>query len=224
MVNQLGNIGLFSLTDFFTKSAYYIKVNGFVAYLKKLLLLVAEVFVKYQKTVLFEKDLLEIPGPFHPKRGVRIEMGTLNDVPRFTRLLRQWSGRTFRNRLLQGDIVFMAQIDHQIIHQTWISLKDAYVPLLNKRIALSDGEAYLYHSYTAPRFRGKSAFPATARKVLRYLKTQGYKRCFFLVDLKAHPLARAYERIFGTKKGTIISYWRILGYKNYRYEPYGGVK
>jgi RimJ/RimL family protein N-acetyltransferase len=222
MVSRLDKMGLFFLADLFTKSAYYIKVNGFGAYLKTILLLIAEVFVKRQEAVLFEKDLSQIPRPIHPKGGVNIEIGTLNDVPRLTRLLPQWSARIFRDRLLRGDIFFIAQIDNQIVHQVWISFKDKCVPLLNKKIVLREGETYLYHSYTAPEFRGKNVLPAVISKVLRHLKAQGYKRLFFLVDLKAHQSIRAYKRISGTNKGTIISYWRILGYRNYRYEPYRG--
>ncbi len=224
MLNKLDKIGLFFLSDLFTKSAYYIKVNGFGAYLKKILFSIAELLVKHQEAVLFEKDLWEITGPIHPSRGVYIEIGTLNDVPRLTQLLPQWSVRIFRDRLLRGDIFFTAQIGNQIVHQTWISFKDKWVPLLNKKIILREKEAYLYHSYTAPEFRGKNVFPTVISKVLRYLKAQGYKRCFFLVDLKTHQSTRAYERILGTNNGTIVSYWRILGCRNYHYEPYRKVK
>ena len=224
VVIKLGKIGLFFITGLFRKSAYYIKVNGFGACLKEILLSIAEVFLKHREAVFFEKDLSEIPGPIHPHRGVKIEIGTSNDVPRLTRLLPWWSASIFRDRLLRGNIFFIAQMDHQIFHQTWISFKEEYVPLLNRKIVLRKGEAYLYHIYTAPEFRGMNVFPAVIRNVLRYLKAQGYKRIFFLVDLKAHSSTRAYQRIFGTDKGTIISYWRILGYRNYCYEPYEGVK
>lgn len=224
MVNRLDKIGLFFLTDLSRRSTYYIKVNGFGAFLKVVLLSIAELFVKHREAVLFEKDLSEIPGPIRPKRGMNIEVGTHHDMPRLTRLLSQWSARIFHNRFLRGNLFFIAQIDDQIVHQVWISFKDIYVPLLNQKIILREGEAYLYHIYTAPKFRGNNVFPAVISKVLRYLKDQGYKRCFFLVDLKAHLSTRAYQRIFGTNKGILISYWRILGYRHYRYEPYRGVK
>lgn len=220
MANRLDKIGLFFLTDFFTKSAYFIKVNGFGAYSKKILLSIAEVFIKHQETVLFEKDLSQIPGPIRPQQGVDIKIGTPNDVPRLTRLLPQWSARIFRGRLLRGDIFFIAQIDNQIVHQAWVSFEDKWVPLLNKKIVLKEREAYLYQVYTASEYRGKNVLPAVISKVLKHLKAQGYKRLFFLVDLKAYQSTRAYEIISGTNKGTIISYWRILGLRNYRYQPY----
>lgn len=224
MVNRLDKIGLFFLTDFFAKSAYYIKVNGFGVYLKKILLSIAEVFVKHQEAVLFEKDLSQIPGPIRPQQEVDIKIGTPNDVPRLTRLLPQCSARIFQNRLLRGDIFFVAQIDNQIVHQTWISFEDKWVPLLNKKIVLKEREAYLYQVYTGSEYRGTNVLSAVIGKVLRHLKTQGYERLFFLVDLKAHPSTRAYEIISGTNKGTIISYWRILGCKSYRYKAYRRAK
>ncbi|MCW3987799.1 MAG: hypothetical protein NWE87_05735 [Candidatus Bathyarchaeota archaeon] len=224
MVNKLDEMTLLFLTDAFAKSAYYIKVNGFGAYLKKVLLLTAEVFVKHREAVLFDKDLSEIPELIHPKIGVDIQMGTDNDVPRLRQLLPQYSARIFRNRLSKGDIFFIATINDKIIHQIWISFRDNYVALLNKEIVLKEGEGYSYHAYTAPEFRGNSVYTAVKRKALGYLKAQGYKRCFFVVDLKENQLTKAYERISGTDKGTIISYWRILGYRSYRHKPYRGVE
>jgi GNAT superfamily N-acetyltransferase len=224
MVNKLDKIGLFFLTDLFTKSVYYIRVNGLGRYSKVVLFSIGKVFVKHQEAVLFEKDLSEIPAPVGPERGIKIQMGTHNDVPRLTRLLPQWSARIFRDRLLRGDIFFTAQIGNQIVHQTWIALKGACVPFLNKKIILRKGETFLYHGYTASEFRGQNIFSAVIRKILRYLKAQGYKKVLFLVDLKTHCSTRAYQRIFATNKGTLISYWRILGYKNYRYQSYRGLE
>jgi len=56
--------------------------------------------------------------------------------------------------------------------------------------------------------------------VVRGRKGQGYRKSFFLVNLKAYRLARAYEKVFGSQKGTFISYWRILGYRKYRHKPH----
>jgi RimJ/RimL family protein N-acetyltransferase len=208
------------LTEAFTISAYYIKVNGFGAYLKKVLLSIAKIFVKHGEAVLFEKNLSEIPGFVRLERRVNIEIGTPDDVPGLTQLLPRWPARIFHNRLSQGDVFFIAQVHNQIIHQVWLSFRDKWVPFLDKRIVLREGEAYLYQSYTAAEFRGNNILPATTSKVLRYLKAQGYKRLFFMVDLKAHRSARAYERISTAEKGTVISYWRILGWRSYRYAPY----
>ena len=224
MVNRLNKMGLFFLAQFFTKYAYYVKVNGLGACLKKILPLIAEVFIKHQEVVLFEKDLSHIPGSTHSEPRIRIELGTPNHVQGLTRLLPGWSSRIFQDRLLRGDIFFIARAGNQIVHQTWISFEDKWVPLLNKKIVLKEREAYLYQVYTASEYRGKNVLPAVISKVLRYLKTQGYKRLFFLVDLKAHESKRAYQRISGANKGTIISYWRILGFRNYRYQPYRRTK
>jgi len=220
MVNKLYETNLLFLTEAFTISAYYIKVNGFGAYLKKILLSIAEIFVKHREAVLFEKNLSEIPGFIRPERRVNIEIGTPDDIPGLTRLLPRWPARIFKNRLLRGDIFFIAEIGNQIVHQTWISFKDPYVSLLNRRIVLKEREAYLYHIYTAAEFRGNSILPAATSKVLGYLKAQGYKRLFFLVDLKAHRSARAYQRISTAEKGTVISHRRIFGWRSYRYAPY----
>jgi len=224
LVNKLDETNLLFLTEAFTISAYYIKVNGFGAYLKKILLLTAELLVKHREAVLFEKNLSEIPGFIRPERRVNIEIGTPDDVPGLTRLLPRWPARIFENRLLRGDIFFIAEIGNQVVHQTWISFKDPYVSLLNRRIVLKEREAFLYHIYTRPELRGKKICTAVQRRVLRYLKAQECKKCFFLVNLKAYRLGRAYEKVFGTQKGTFISYWRILGYRSYRRRPYRGVK
>ena len=224
VVNRSNKMGLFLLAEFFTKYAYYVKVNGLGACLKKILLLIAQVFIKHQEVVLFEKDLSHIPGSTYSEPTVSIEMGTPNHVHGLTRLLPGWSSRIFQDRLSRGDIFFVARAGNQIVHQTWISFEDKWMPLLNKKIVLEEREAYLYQVYTASEYRGRHILTAVISKVLRHLKAQGYKRLFFLVDLKAHQSTRAYEIISGTNKGTIISYWRILGYRNYRYQPYRRAK
>jgi len=118
----------------------------------------------------------------------------------------------------------VARAGNQIVHQTWISFEDKWVPFLNKTILLKEREAYLYQVYTALEYRGRHIFTAVVDKVLRYLKAQGYKKIIFLVDLKAPKSKRAYQRVIGLDPGTIISYWRILGYRNYRYQPYRRTK
>ena len=224
MVNRLNKMGLFFLAEFFTKYAYYVKVNGLGACLKKILPLIAQVFIKHQEVVLFEKDLSHIPGSTHSEPRIRIEMGTPNHVHGLTRLLPGWSSRIFQDRLSRGDIFFVARAGNQIVHQTWISFEDKWVPLLNKKIVLKEREAYLYQVYTASEYRGRHIFAVVISKVLRYLKAQGYKKIIFLVDLKAPQSKRAYQRTIGPDAGTIIYYWRILGYRNYRYQPYRRTK
>jgi len=224
MVNRLNKMGLFFLAEFFTKYAYYVKVNGLGACLKKILPLIAQVFIKHQEVVFFEKDLSHIPGSTHSEPRIRIETGTPNHVHGLTRLLPGWSSRIFQDRLSRGDIFFVARAGNQIVHQTWISFEDKWVPLLNKKIVLKEREAYLYQVYTASEYRGRHIFAAVISKVLRYLKAQGYKKIIFLVDLKAHESKRAYQRIIGPDEGTIIYYWRILGCRNYRYQPYRRTK
>ena len=218
--SKLVRSGLVHVIDLPTRSYSYIKVNGYIVYL----LLIAEVFVKHREAVLFEKNLSEIPELIDPKIAVDVRMGRDNDVPKLRRLLPRFPARVFRSRLSRGDVFFIAKINDKIIHQMWSSFKDNYVPLLNKKIVLKEREAYIYHAYTAPEFRGNNIHAAVIRKALGYLKGQGYRRCFSVVNLKGNQVTKAYERISGTVKGTIISYWRILGYKNYRHKPYRGVK
>ena len=55
-VSRLNRMDLLVLAEFFTKYAYYVKVNGLGACLKKILSLIAQVFIKHQEVVLFEKD------------------------------------------------------------------------------------------------------------------------------------------------------------------------
>lgn len=203
------------------------KVNGLCACLRKILPLIAQIFVKHQEVVLFERDLSHIPhihGSIHSESTVSIEMGTQNHVHGLTRLLPGWSSRIFQNRLSRGDIFFVARVGNQIVHQTWISFEDKWVPLLNKKIVLKEREAYLYQVYTVSEYRGRHIFTAVVGKVLRYLKAQEYKKIIFLVDLKAPESKRACQRVIGLDVGTIISYWRILGFRNYRYQPYRRVK
>ena len=66
MESQLDKIGLCSLADPLTKSTYYLEVNGFGVFLKKILLSVAELFIKHREALLSEEDLSQIPGPHHP--------------------------------------------------------------------------------------------------------------------------------------------------------------
>ena len=224
MVNRLNKMGLFFLAEFFTKYAYYVKVNGLGACLKKTLALIAQVFIKHQEVVLLEKDLSHIPASTRSVPTVSIERGRPNHVHGLTRLLPGWSSRIFQDRLSRGDIFFVARAGNQIVHQTWVSFEDKWVSLLNKKIVLEEREAYLYQVYTALEYRGRHIFTAVVGKVLRYLKAQGYKKIIFLVDLKAPKSKRAYQRVIGLDAGTIISYWRILGFRNYRYQPYRRTK
>ena len=212
--------GLVYVINFPIKSYSYIKVNGCSAYF----LLIVGVFVKHREAILFEKDLSEVSELVQPKIVADVRMGKDSDLPKLRRLLPWCSARAFRDRLSRGDIFFVAQVEEEIINQIWISFKYNYIALLNREILLEEGEAYIYHVYTAPEFRGNLVYTAVKRKALRYLKNRGYKKCFFVANLKTNQLTNNYAEISGTRKGTVISYWRVLGYKNYRHEPYRGAK
>ena len=205
-----------SIYLWYAKCRCYIKTKGFLAFLGRIFIHIIEIFVKYRKAIIFEKDLSDKPMPASLRRDITIKIATIDDVDELQRLTQPDSPKIILDRFSKDEICFVAKIGSQIVHQNWVSFNYDFIHILDKKFSLREGEAYVYGAYTSSKFRGRNIYPTVVNKVIRYLREKGYKKLYFLVDLKIHPSVKAYKRIFGTERGKVISYTRVLVFRIYR--------
>lgn len=132
----------------------------------------------------------------------------------YARLL-DLSAATIKTRLERGDSCYLAFIDGQAVHRSWVTstpcwVKDAkaiFRPLIN--------EFYVYDSYTLPRYRSRGAFTSTLIKILADYQARG---SFIWIAARNDnfPSRRAIEKV-GFEKIFAVNFRKFLFFKHYEF-------
>ena len=106
--------------------------------------------------------------------------GSLADLERARSSLRKvpWE---FKCDLYDGVKDFFAYRDADkgtLGHISWIY----YEPDPNRTLRLGAKECEIMFCLTLPEYRGRGLYPSALRAIQRYLKAQGYRRCFICVS------------------------------------------
>jgi GNAT superfamily N-acetyltransferase len=119
-----------------------------------------------------------------------------------------------RDRINNRDICFFALLNKKPIHFSWISFNRAHISEIKRTFTLSAGQAYIYHCFTHPDFRGRGTFPFTLSNISDYLRRTGVEDIFIS---SAENNRSSNEGIVKAGFSVIsrINYLRLLGFKFY---------
>ncbi len=120
------------------------------------------------------------------------------------------SQEVFANRLRKGHVCFLARAGGEVVHYTWLGFGQWSFPDIGVQIPLSETEAYLYDGYTAPAWRGRRIYPATAAVLLRHAAAGGIGRVFARVARRNPAGIAGLERV-GFRGIMGVTSVRLLG-------------
>lgn len=109
---------------------------------------------------------------------------------------------------------FVYKKNGTIGHISWLYYKDDP----NRTLRLGDKECEIVFCLTFPEFRGKGLYPAALQTIQRYLKEQGYQRCFICVNDDNLSSIRGIEKS-GFQRAGSMRFRKVFGFQiSRRYE------
>lgn len=119
----------------------------------------------------------------------------------------QISSGDWRRRLQEGQLGLVMYSDGEPVGCTWASL--IRYSIYGKGAELEPTQAYLRHTYTAKRFRGRGMAPLIRQAMYRELLSRGRSRFLSVSDFLNTP-ARKFKKHLGAKPQELRLSLRIL--------------
>lgn len=118
-------------------------------------------------------------------------------------------------------ICYIAEIDKNIIFNTWAGDGNIFIPLINKSVSFPKGELiYFYNTYTHPDFISKRLLPMflTYMHSIYDQEKSTYKEARVYLDMQLKLPLKAYKKITGVTEFTQLIYTKWLFKHKYMYK------
>lgn len=170
-------------------------------------------FFTRERIIVFEKSLSN-----HPELQVKVDVDVrLAQSVDIARLAERFGARGLKDGIMRGHLCFIADMNGEIAHYKWVALDEAYVSELNRNIRVSYNSAYIYSSYTVPKFRGFGLDTKVTMKVFDYLHERGIEKVYILVQFNNIPSLRVMQKV-GYRKMGEVRFVQVFGFKKYECE------
>jgi GNAT superfamily N-acetyltransferase len=163
---------------------------------------------KQERLLVYARSLDDIALDARAGEGAVVVKGTAADLERTRGRLRPvpWE---FQCDVYDGvRDFFVHRDDGEVGHISWLY----YAGDPNRFLRLGDAECEVKFCLTLPQFRGKGLYPTALREIQRYLKRQGYKRCFICVRDNNLPSIQGIEKA-GFQRVGAVHLRRALGWQ-----------
>ena len=166
-----------------------------------------------ERIVVFEKSLSN-RSELQVKADVDVRLAQSVDI---ARLAERFGSRGMKDGIMRGHLCFIADMNGEIAHYKWVALDEAYVSELNRNIHCNYNSAYIYSSYTVPKFRGFGLDPKVTMRVFDYLHEKGIEKVYILVQFNNIPSLRVMQKV-GYRKMGEVRFVQVFGFRKYECE------
>jgi len=118
------------------------------------------------------------------------------------------------SRLKRNDSCFVALLDGIPVHFSWVSFDLMRISEISYEHKLRKNEAFIYHCFTCPEFRGKGIYPFVLSYIAGLLRKNGTKNILISAIKRNESSCRGILKA-GFAQDTFIFYLRLLGIKFY---------
>jgi hypothetical protein len=136
----------------------------------------------------------------------------------FSELLRfsvHFGERELLRRLTQRHRCIIARLRNRIVFYGWLALGVVDLPFLGRRMSLPDDTAYFYNIYVHEACRGQDLFQGFVSHVRDYCLGHRLPHGLTFVDTEIGLPIRAYVRLVGADKVSLLRYSKRLWRKAY---------
>ena len=186
-------------------SVFLVKIAGYIYY---------SLNIVVYKMELAERDVNWQKGDF------TIREGNLADLESFVENSSSARRNIFytdaRERLNQGELLFVTVKDNEVVNFSWVKLiKRMDLPEIYSHYDLEKESWYIYHCYTKDKFRGQGIYTATLRYIADYVWEKGYTDLYGYC-LEKNMAAHCGIGRTGSKPLVMMGITRILGFTSSR--------
>jgi GNAT superfamily N-acetyltransferase len=160
-------------------------------------------------TVIHCADLQSWPD-YEAQERLTIRRGAEADLARLARRMPPSSIRTFRARLDEGQIMFIAEVDGELAGYAWMCTRTDSHAAKSHGLELKPGEGLHWDSATFPEFQRQGIYTALQRFSRAFMKSRGYSRVYGGADT-SNPAPLRMMKKLGLKPVRLLRLRRILG-------------
>jgi RimJ/RimL family protein N-acetyltransferase len=158
--------------------------------------------------ILFERQLGEPIKWATPAVPVTVRFLKASEISDYMAFSPGVIAEEIRKRLEKGDKCFVARHDGTIAQVGWAATGTARIDYLDCEIKLADDEAYIYGSYTAPRFRNLNIPAVRGNQMVQHFRDLGYFRLISALMPENKPAFRPIEKI-GYRRFGVMGYVKV---------------
>ena len=162
----------------------------------------------YRRMILVERHLHE--PVVEAQAGIPVTVTVLheNELDEYLAFRPTAVAAEIRSRLEKGYKCFVARQDKEIASACWAAIGSARIDYLGCEIRLADDEAYIFESYTAPRFRNINVAAARGNEMVRHFRDRGYSRFIGALMPENKAAFRPAEKV-GYRRFGVIGYVKV---------------
>jgi GNAT superfamily N-acetyltransferase len=176
----------------------------------------------YRRMILLERLLDDPVTEVKPGLPVVVDLLKPSEVDEFMEFHPLAGPSEVSRRLEAGHLCFAARHEGRLVGASWVYTGQAWwVGYLACSMRLATDEAYLYHTYTSPSYRGQRISAARDAAQVRYLRNDGYRRVLALVPPWNKPSLRALEKA-GWKPLGVMGYVKLGPWRRHFCRVTGG--
>ena len=168
----------------------------------------------YRRVDIFEKSL-DIPGrPLAEQDEIEIRLLKAEELDEFLEFRSYTPRNKVIERLQRGELCHIVRYDGKLAHCSWSTTGQVRIDYLGCECRLDPDAIYIYETYTAPEFRGKSVSVLRSEAVHKWYREQGYRRYVSVSWPENHSARRAIIKS-GARKSGRMGYWGFGSFKRY---------
>jgi SAM-dependent methyltransferase len=168
----------------------------------------------YRRVDIFEKDLDSERSAVSGGEDLEISSLSAAEVDEFLEFRSYAPRATVLERLEEGQLCHLVRNNGELIHCSWSTTGQIRIEYLGCHCRLRSDAIYIYESYTAPEFRGKSVSVFRSKVVHKYYRGRGYRRYVSVSWPENRPAHRAIIKS-GARKSGRMGFWRFWLRKHY---------
>ncbi len=194
----------------------YLRHEGPKPLLSRALRLLFSHLFKYRREVFYSRSLENLStSTVTPKAEIIFEEASITNLNELEKIMYVKPAQ-IRNWLLDKKRCFVVRVKENIVHYSWVSAREEYIPVIDKVIKMDDHEVCIHTCRTLTAYRGKGIFPFVLNSICQSLKNEGIHNVIIYAGAQNYSSIRSFEKC-GFKKVGEVTYLKIFSWSRYKY-------
>jgi RimJ/RimL family protein N-acetyltransferase len=157
----------------------------------------------YRRVVLFERELRDLWMEHSSDVPLRVRRLQRKDVPAYVAFREKQSAEEVHRRLDEGSFCYVTWTGDRISSAVWYRSGPAWVPEINRHLAVAPSDIYAYDSWTAREMRGRNIAAVRGERTMKLLRGAGYERQIGYALAENPSALRVHEKLGMRRVGTL---------------------
>lgn len=169
--------------------------------------------IYFDRFIIFEKSLLEGIPLIEPKKNVKINIATKDDIKKIKFIGRR-KVNFFLKRLQEKKICLIALHGEDTVYYRWMNFGR------DNLVNIGEKDAYLFDAYTLPAYRHLRIHSAVTAECINICRKKGLEKVVATASVSNFPAQKTLRNLGFLEKGEVALFripWLNLQYKYVKY-------